>query len=143
MTTWVLVADASRARLLCSEKAKLPLIELEGFVHPQSRLKNSELLSSSPGSSKDAGGEGRHGVESPSAKQHEFEVFARQLCERINRADKDNEFNRLCLVCSPQFLGQIRQFLDEQVRQKVTVEVDKNLVGHTVKDIRAHLPELI
>ena len=48
-TTWILVAERSRARIFTLQNRVAPLQELESLVHPQSRLKESELVSDHAG----------------------------------------------------------------------------------------------
>ena len=81
MSTWVLVADSSRARLLKREKNR-SLTETEAFVCPEERLREQDLTSDRGGRSFDSSGSGRHGME-PATSQHERVAidFARQLAE--------------------------------------------------------------
>jgi protein required for attachment to host cells len=44
-------------------------------------------------------------------------------------------------VAAPAFLGILRERLDASTRERVMLEVDKNLVQHGPAEIRAHLPE--
>ena len=46
---WILLANASHARLLSRDSAADPLISLETMEHPESRLKASQLSDDRPG----------------------------------------------------------------------------------------------
>ena len=46
---WILLANASHARLLSRDSAADPLIPLETMEHPESRLKGSQLSDDRPG----------------------------------------------------------------------------------------------
>ena len=62
MPICVVVADSSRARILIAESVSDPLVEHSDFVHPESRLKEQDLVSDGSGSESDAGGQGRHSM---------------------------------------------------------------------------------
>lgn len=54
--TWILVADAARARLFRIERPRGPLIEEADFVHPGERLPEHELGGDDPGRVRGPGG---------------------------------------------------------------------------------------
>ena len=49
MKLWILICDASRARVFSASCTGGPLLEVEGFVHPKSRLKGSDIMTDRPG----------------------------------------------------------------------------------------------
>ncbi|MDX9768464.1 MAG: host attachment protein [Ectothiorhodospiraceae bacterium] len=144
MTTWVVVADASRARIFSAEKSFSPLVEIEGIAHPEARLHDQELISDRPGRTFDSAGEGRHamGKETP-PKKHEITRFAKELCDRVNNARATGVFSKLYIIAAPAFLGTMRGCMDDVTQKAVVGEVDKNLTTHAVEDIRRHLPNFL
>ena len=48
-TQWIVVANASHARLLRRDSPSDPLISLQTMEHPESRLKGSQLADDRPG----------------------------------------------------------------------------------------------
>ena len=44
MTTWVLVADNSRARIFSSDKPASVLQEIQDLTHPEARLHEGDLV---------------------------------------------------------------------------------------------------
>ena len=142
MSIIVLVADGSRARLLCAEDGGSALTEIEDFVHPESRLRQQELVSDGPGSGNDSVGRGRHsmGHENAAHRQQEAD-FARELGSEIDRVRDANQPHRIYLVAPPRFLGELRDHLSKQSTALLAGEIDKNLVQHGIDEIRAHLPK--
>ena len=61
-TTWVLVTDSSKARILATENPKESLLELEVLDHPQGRQHAQELTTDLPGKAMDSSGKGRHAM---------------------------------------------------------------------------------
>lgn len=141
MPVSVIVADASRARILSTRETPGELSEFEDMVHPESRLREQELVTDGSGSGNDSGGHGRHSMgNEKSAHAREAENFAREVCERLDRLHRREKIHRLYLVAPPAFLGLLRNRLSKQCASLVAGEVSKNLVTHTVQEIRAHLP---
>lgn len=64
--TWVLVADASKARIFNTTGSKEPLVEVKSMLHGESRLKVSELVSDQPGRQSGSNPSGSHCVVAPS-----------------------------------------------------------------------------
>ncbi len=144
MKTWVIAADSSRARILAAENVKGQLVEVEDLVHPEARLREQGLGSDAPGRSFDSAGQGRHAMgKEHDAKQQEAIRFAKRVCETLTTARNEGRFEKLYIVAAPAFLGLLRDCLDPTTQSLVAGEVDKNLAGHTVKEIRQHLPDFL
>ena len=128
MKLWILIADAGRARVFSTEGRAVPLREVEGLIHPRSRLKGSAILTSRPGRVR-TGLNGRNVTAMPpqtDPKEVEAERFADSLSETLRRAHQRGEFGHLAIAAPPHFLGLLRGRLDGQVR--------KCLVGCLHKD---------
>ncbi len=141
MPVSVIVADASRARILSTKDTPGQLSEVEDRVHPESRLREQDLVADGSGSGGDAGGHGKHSMgHEKAAHAREAELFAKELCEHIDKLHRRERIHRLYLVAAPAFLGLMRSRLSKQCASLVAGEVAKNLVTHSLQDIRAHLP---
>lgn len=140
-TTWVLVAENSRARLF-DWQSKTSLNEIKTLSHPESRLHEQDLVSDEPGRSFDSAGNGRHAEQAPtSAKQHESQTFARELAATLEQSRSNNEFDHLIIVAAPHFLGLLRDEINGALRKTVLQELDKNLARQSAADILKHLPD--
>ena len=108
MKIWVLVADASRARILQASQRKGPLQEIEDLIHPETRRQQQHLVSDAPGRSYDSAGRGRHAMESPSdPKRHESGLFAKRICAQLAQAQREGRFERPQLLMNngkPEYL---------------------------------------
>ena len=141
MPVTVIVADASRAKILSTRDTPGELSELEDLVHPESRLRVQDLVTDGSGSGSDSGGHGKHSMgHEKSAQVREAELFAREVCERIDKLHRQEKIHRIYLVAAPAFLGLLRARLSKQCASLVAGEVSKNLVTHSLQDIRTHLP---
>ena len=138
---WIVVANRAAARLFQVSQPMGPLEELDAFIHPEGRLQEHDLVSDRPGRSFDSYGAGRH-AEDPdtAATEREATNFAVQLSRFLHKARCERKFDALVLVAAPAFLGALREHLDAPTRERITLEVDKNLVQRNVMEIRGHLP---
>ena len=144
MSICVAVADASRARILLAEYWDTPLTEYKDLVHPESRLREQDLVSDETGNVYDSGGHGIHGMgQENAAHKKEVEDFAREVCSEIDNLRKKTDLRRIYLVAPPRFLGQLRAAMNRQCHALIAGEVDKNLVMQDIEAIRSHLPKRI
>ena len=142
MTTWVLVADNSRARIFSAEKPASALIEIQDLTHPEARLHEGDLVSDKTG--RDQGPAGGHGVASDqSHKQDGADRFASSVCSELDAARTSGSFQKLYVVAAPTFLGLLRKHQSNALKQLVAGEVDKNLSTQDPASIRRHLPDFL
>lgn len=155
MKTWVVVADAARARFFrveenpgahggsqfapTGEVLAGTLAEIKDLSHPASRQHANEMASDEPGMGSVPTMHGKFGMdEKVQPKEEEAIRFAKEVAETL-RHDVA-EFDRLYVVAAPHFLGLLRPDLDKHVTAKIAAEIDKDLSLHNAADIRAHLP---
>jgi len=131
MSICVLVADSSKAKILVAESGQDPLVEHKLLDHPEGRLREQDLVTDG------SGGEGYEGE----ARQHEAAGFAGEICAELDRLRRTSELHRIYLVAPPKFLGLLRSALSQQCSELLAGEINKDLVNHTIDDIRSHLPK--
>jgi protein required for attachment to host cells len=142
---WIVVADSARARILGANKPSgSDLAELEVRYHPESRMKNGEIYADKPGRMQSMQGKFRTAAGQAPAHELEAERFARSLAEYLDKSHHQKKFDRLVLVASPNFLGNLRNEADGQLQKAVANEINKDL-SHLEKmeDIRKHLPDYL
>ncbi len=141
-STLLIVADNSKARFFSMESRTGPIEETKSVVHTEARLHEQNMTSDLPGRDSGKDGEGTHNYQSKiSPKEQENINFAREIAAELNKARKENEFKQLVLVAAPEFLGKLREQMNEQTRKMVSFELAKNLSHLNPVEIREHLPE--
>jgi protein required for attachment to host cells len=145
MTLWIVAADHTRARFFQVESSSDPLEEIDILVHSQGRLHDREMTSDLPGKVKNPGGlGGGHAFEQETdPKKYEAEVFAGEIAHYLENARNANRFDRLIVIADPSVLGLIRQHMPNPLKERVSLELDKNLAGMTAAEIRTHLPDYL
>jgi protein required for attachment to host cells len=146
--TWIVSANASRARVFAQSKSAGPLDEISDLVHEESRMRDRDLETDSPVGDH-AASDSRHGAGAPTTpstyepkqtqKDHEVEVFARQVAEFLVKAHNEGRFDRLCLVASPEFLGMLRGLVKPKLGATVALEIDKDYTHATPQQLREEI----
>lgn len=145
MTTWILVANASRAALYATDGAR-EFELLAALSHPESRLKSSELSPTEPGhAGKSRGGSPRRTALENKTPPHEVEAehFAGELGERISDGARRHAFDRLVLVAPPEFLGQLRQRLHGDAKKSLVASIDKDYTLLEPKELQEKLADVL
>lgn len=139
---WILVAESSFARLFETTKGHFgTLTEIQAFKHPASRLHEHDLYADHAGRSFDSMGHGRHAMEPKThVKEHEGDVFAKELVDFLEKARENQSFHYLAVMAPPHMLGELRQHYSKPLAQMITAEVDKNLTHQPTEQILAQLP---
>ena len=142
-TTWVLVANASEARLFSAAKIGEEMECLKEFNHPESRERGSDLASDRPGHSQGKGG--GHGAMGDPAdpKEYEAERFAGELAKELENGRTANAYDRLVVVAAPHFHGLLNTHMKDHTRDLVIGNVEKDLTACENRDLPARLKEYL
>ena len=138
--TWVIVADASRARIFEADKPASELVEIQTLAHPEARLHEGDLVSDRNGSGVGTGGATHTFGGDYEAKQEESIRFAADVCAQLEQGRNRGAYHKLYIIASPSFLGLMRKRQSDGVRQLVSQEISKNLASQDPRSIRSHLP---
>ncbi|WP_040787599.1 host attachment protein [Massilia niastensis] len=158
-TTWIISANAGRARFFSESDPAAPLQEIEDMVNAAARLRVTEAVSDKMGPT--AATSSSHGIGGSEAAgfahnakagapnklyqpaqtpaEHEAELFAKEISNYLVQAHGEGRFQKLVLSASPQFLGVLRSNLDPQIKQLIKLEFNKDYTHSNAQDLRAHL----
>jgi protein required for attachment to host cells len=138
--TWVLIADAARARVFENTGKGTGLTLVQDVGLDAELLPSHDLGTDRPGRSFDSVGSGRHAMESPSDLHREQKrLFARRIAEAIEERQARKIFDRLVLVAPPVTMGDLRAALPDKVKAVVATEVIADLTRTPVSELPAHL----
>ena len=159
MKTWVVVADAARARFFAvrdnsgayrgseafpsSQPApKGELEEVSSLANPSARLADADLETDRPGSTSERKGDGMHAYEPPnSVRDVEAKRFAREVVEQLDQARQQGKMDRFYLLAAPDFLGLLRDAMGKALQEALVEDRAKDLSERSAEDIRAALPQ--
>jgi protein required for attachment to host cells len=142
-TTWILVANSSLARLYANAGPKKGLTLIKELAHPESRQKNSDLVTDRSGFMQSAGN--GHGARQPQTepKQNEARNFALELAEELHQGRTTNQVHRIILVAPPAFMGLINASIDGPTSQMVSDRFEKDYTKAPPKELAGHLESCI
>lgn len=152
-TTWILVCDASRARLFAEAAPGREFALLATFDHPESRERVRDRMADANGrkpvgGSRGVGGigtrqggfHGRPGVEPETdPKDVEAEKFARSLSGELEKGIDGHAFDAVIITAPPRFLGQLKECLCEKVRRRIAYTMDKDLSLLPLRDVERRI----
>jgi protein required for attachment to host cells len=148
----LVVADESEARFYDIGSPRGPMQLAGRFENPIARLRDRDLRSDRPGRVFDraptAGwrrGAVAHHATGGERRPHKQETqrFARQVVRTLEEARREDQFDRLVLMAGVPFLGTLRAALRKFGRATLIVEVPKDLVHQTEREVRMHVPREI
>lgn len=138
--TWILVANACQARIYSRNGIRQELALVKEMMHPESRMKNSELVSDRAGAMPGTGN-GQGSKQPPSdPKQNEALHFAQELAQTLNQGRCSQQFERIILVAPPAFMGLLGEKIDVQTAKLVTEKLGKDYTQSTEKELVGYLP---
>ncbi|MDB5822443.1 MAG: hypothetical protein JWR21_1147 [Herminiimonas sp.] len=132
--TWIVSANASRARIFAQQSAADEIEEVTDMVNEAVRLREIESENDKIGptsgtkSIHNTGGATPNKLYQPpvSPEKHQAELFARDINTFLLKAAQEGRYQELDLVASPKFLGALRELLDPQVMSLVKTEINKD-----------------
>lgn len=142
-TTWILVANASMAKLYANHGIKKGLELIKEFSHPESREKGSNLVSDRPGHNPGTGNGHGSFVPPSSPKEVEAGRFAQELACAVEEGRVGNIYDRLILVASKPFSGILNTEISQHVKQRISDVVEKDYTKMTPQKISEQLAHCI
>lgn len=138
---WILVANASLARIFRRDAARTPLVPVETLSHEQSRMRGSELATDRPGQEAADNSHGINHFEPRTDKRRKEHLrFAREIADRLDKGLAAQEFDSLTVFASNPFLGELKAQLSDAVEKRVKAALhnDFTSLGLAQLDERLH-----
>jgi protein required for attachment to host cells len=138
--TWVVVADAGRARFFERRGAKANLLERNDLAMTAPAV---ETPRDRPPRVHDRMGAGRHIIEpraTPRSAAHTH--FLAEVGRVINEAAERGAFDKLTICAPPRALGLLRDCLSDTTKVRVTTALHKDFIHDPVHVLQAHLDAL-
>lgn len=141
--TWILIADASRSRVLTSTGRNSELTRIGALDLTADHASTSDIVSDKAGRTFDSAGPGRHAYEAPTDPHRALKsAFAQRLCELLDRHVQAKDLDRLVIVAPPVMLGELRHGLTKQTQAILAADLDKDLTKVPDQEVRSHLKDL-
>lgn len=145
--TWIVVANAGRARLFSRLGRTRRLAEIGDMVNTAVRLRTEATESDALG--QHAASKSRHSVGAPTQPsgyephqtpaEHQTEGFARSIAHHLRDARLQGRYAHLILIASPEFLGVLRKQLDTNLSTRILAQIAKDYTQCTPIEIMDHM----
>jgi len=137
MSTWVLVAHRTGARLFEQKGRKLEL--LRSIEHAAGRIEDRDL-EAGPQRTFDSHAQGRYAADRGSSPhERASKSFAHELAKLLEEKRSASGVERIVLVAEPRFLGLLRAELGSATAALVAATVPKDLGGVSSSEVLQHL----
>lgn len=138
--TWVVVADGAKALVMAYHGPDQPLQPIPDGDFKQPNLPSREIVTDDRG--RGFAGKGiseARGAMEYTSDPHEFEEtrFLGRVSDFLD--NHVSEFDRLIVAAAPKALGTLRKKVSDNVQKKIYAELDKDLAGLSLEDMRSHL----
>jgi protein required for attachment to host cells len=160
-TTWIVSANAGRARIFSDKDPAEPLEEIDDLVSTAARLRTSDINTDEVG--RTAAGSSSHNIGGNEAagfahnakagapnkayqpaqtpQEHEAEQFAKDISKYLMEAHQEGRFQQLVISASPQFLGALRMYLHPNIKPLIKLEVNKDYTHSNAQQLREQIRE--
>lgn len=138
--TWILIADANRARILENPGPGKGLLQLKNKTFTAEEAK---FIDDDRGRTFNSASPARHKMESnfsadPMLMDHIDNVF-----KALEASFSADEFDRLVICASPNTLGVMRERIQNDLQAVVIAEVPKDLTNIPTTEMASHFNEIL
>lgn len=142
--TWILIADAGRARVLENLGPGRGLTPVDAMASNADLPPTHEIVSDRQTRSYESNSETRHAVEPKTDPREQLKrAHLEAIAARLASSLAAGAFDRLVVVAPPTALGILRDVFTDSVRKVVTGELAKDLTKTPVHDLKAHLEDIV
>ena len=134
---WILLANTEHARVYCLTPNECTLVKF--LDHPQSRAKNSDLVSDRPGHYKTSHIARGEYMPRSIPHKHEHDKFAQVLSKFLERSYKDKIFHKIIICMEPYFLGLVNKHMIPVVRDSIIKTISKDYIPLSAVKLKAVL----
>jgi protein required for attachment to host cells len=145
--TWIVSANAGRARIFAMPTATAPLQEINDMLNSAARLRTAATESDELGQR--SAGKSQHnvGASTPtsgyqpnqSPAEHQTELFARSIADFLLRNFLESRFKSLHLIAGPEFLGALRKQLNTGLESVVDLTINKDYTRLNADQLREQI----
>ncbi len=136
-STWILVADAARARLFASDRPGGPWSVVSCLTNPDGKAPGRHATTERAPRVMESVGTARHAIEPHTTlRDKSTDRFAHMLRQELERGASEHRYEHLVLVAPPHFLGALHGILDKALRDRVSGELHNDFTALDDLEVR-------
>jgi protein required for attachment to host cells len=137
---WIVVTNASVARIFRRDSVLAPLVPVETMRHEQSRMHGRELATDRPGREASDNSHGLNQFEPRGdVRRKEHLHFAREIADRLDKGLAAHEFDSLAVFASNPYLGELKAQLSDAVTQKIKLALNNDFTSLALAELKERL----
>jgi protein required for attachment to host cells len=144
ITHWILVADASGAKVYASDALLEDLNLIDDITFSRHQVRHDDSRGHSTAHLPSSGAASAEAEHDP--RKLSEERLARAVAETINHADQERRFERLVVVAPPRFLGDFRASLSHPAAKRVVASIHHDWTKLDRRElsvqVRRNLPDM-
>ena len=144
--TWIVIADAARAKILVQTKAGEALTVLEGgeFHNPALLHHTRDFNSDRPSRSMESAGTARHSVEPRHDPRRTAATdFAKDIADFVERRAIEKSYDRLVIAAPPHMLSDFRSAIGRHAEAMLVAGINKDLTKVPLRELPQHLDSVV
>lgn len=140
--TWIVIADSAQADIYKYQGPNNKLAKVKNGHLEHINQKSQDLVSDDRGRVFSRGGVGRSAMSrTTDPHQHEKHKFALEIKRFLQK--NNSRFDRLIISSPPKLLGDLRKSIPNNIKSKITAEIDKDLTKVPANDLPDYLEDFI
>ncbi len=144
VTTWILIANGARARVLEHKSNSTSLKAIKGMEFSDEALSISDIMADKAGRAFASVGASRSAMvqrTDPVAKREAD--FINLVADNLNKKYVNNGFDRLVIFAAHNAMGDLRKALSVELNNAIIAEIPKDLTKVPNNDIAKHLKDVL
>lgn len=141
-STWILIADGSRARLFEQVQPGQRWRELRAWVNPATRMRTESLAFDQLGRASKGQPGATSFVPRTTPRQREHRRFAHELARHLDLGVRSGQCDSLVLIASSALLGELRQALPAQASKRVRWSAPVDLTSCNGRELESRVESL-
>lgn len=143
-TTWVVVADGAKARVLLSNGPEKGFSELKSLSAESGRQATRDQGSDRPGRERSIGSATRHALDHRvDWKEQAKTAFLNAVSDYINTAAHSGKFDELVVAAPSKALAVLRDGFSKAAQAKLIHETAKDLTNISIHDLPRHFDGIV
>lgn len=141
MKRWILICDASNARILEQADSSQALTLVHAIPNPAGRAREQELATDEAGRMRKGSGRFNLSAMDPKTTAHDAaaERFAKHLAALLDETALRGSYDQLVVAAPPHMLGMLRDEFSAHVSTRLKLSVAKDLTHVAAGDLAEHL----
>jgi protein required for attachment to host cells len=141
MKRWILICDASEARIYQQDLPRQTLMVIRTIANPDGRAREQELVTDEPGRMRKSSGSTNLSAMDPRTTAHEAAAqrLAERLAEILDESALHHIYDQLIVAAPPHLLGLLRAQFTPAVAERLKTATAKDLIHIAATDLLKHL----